>query len=116
MSHNLDPKDVPLGYLKDMVDTYFASDPSNDESLAERMETVKADNGAAYVAAVRADLAKLLSRTDADLEAVCATDLRSYYWPGGDGLTSRQWLSLMAELLATPPDTTRDHRSGSFSE
>lgn len=97
-----------------MLDAYFASDPSNDDPLPERMEAVKADNDTNYAAAVRADIAAALRLDDAALAAAYDAELRSYYWPGGDGLSVRAWLTQVSQLLAAPPDTSRDHRSGQF--
>ena len=114
MGNNLDIKDERWAHLKNMLDSYFSSDIANDDPLWERMETVKADNDAAYVTAVRADIADILRHHNDDLDNLYDTELRTYYWPGGDELTPRQWLSQLAEYLDRVPDTTRDFRSGLF--
>jgi hypothetical protein len=114
MCDNLEIKDERWGHLKNMVDTYFGSDPSNDQPLWERLETVKADNDTAYIATVLADIADVLRNANDDLDAIYEAELRSYYRPAGDGLTPRQWLTQIAEILAAPPDTNSDHRSGYF--
>ena len=116
MGHNLDIMDGRWAHLRNMLDTYFGSDPSNDDPLQERMGAVKADNTADYVAAVRADIADALRLDDSALQSAYDTELRSYYWPGGDGLTPRAWLAQVTALLALPPDTSRDHRSGLFEQ
>ena len=115
MGNNLDVRDERWAYLKNMLDSYFASDISNEDPLWERMETVKADNDAAYVEAVRADIADVLRHRNDDLHDLYDRELRSYYWPGGDGLTPREWLTQVSDLLANAPDASRDHRSGLFS-
>ena len=102
-------------HLKQMLDSYFYLDPSSDESLEEMMERVKADCPADEVAAIRSDISRLLGLSDAALDAAYQAELQSYYAPEGDGLTPRQWFSRMNELLAAPPDTSRDHRSGAYS-
>jgi hypothetical protein len=101
-------------HVRDMLDSYFYHDPSSVEPLEEAMERVKADCLRAEVDAILEDIADLLRHNDDDLEAAYKTDLRSYYWPGGDGLTIRQWLTLIEKFLKAPPDTSRDHRSGAF--
>lgn len=101
-------------HLRDMLDSYFFLDPSSGEPLEETMERVKADCPRIEVDAILADIADVLSLNDDDLEAAYDTSLRSYYWPGGDGLTVRQWLQLLQNFLMAPPDTSRDHRSGAF--
>ncbi len=101
-------------YMKDLLDTYFYLDPSSDESLEDKMERVKADCPAAEVSAIRTDIANLLGLDDLTLHAVFETALNSYYWPGGDGLTTRAWLTKIDRFLAAPPDMSRDHRSGVF--
>ena len=115
MCTNFDIKDERWAHLKNMLDSYFASDISNGDPLWERMEAVKADNDADYVAAVRADIADMLRHHNDDLHELYDRELRSYYWPGGDGLTPREWLTQVTELLAEAPDASRDHRSGLFS-
>ncbi len=114
MGHNLDIPGGRWGHLRDMMDAYFGADPSNDDPLQERMEAVKADNSAEYVAAVRVDIADALRLDDSALQDAYESELRSYYWPGGDGSTPRAWLAQVAALLAAPPDASRDHRSGLF--
>jgi len=100
--------------MRGLLASYFYLDPSSVEPLEETMERVKADCPRAEVDAILAELAELLRHNDADLEVIYETDLQSYYWPGGDGLTTRQWLALLERFLKTPPDTSRDHRSGIF--
>jgi hypothetical protein len=100
--------------LRSMLDSYFYLDPSNDDSLQETMERVKADCPRAEVDAILADIADVLRLNDKDLEAAYLARLQSYYWPGGDGLTVRQWLTLLQQFLSAPPDASRDHRSGAF--
>jgi CdiI immunity protein len=102
-----------MAVLRDMLATYFH--PSNDESLEETMERVKADCPRAEVDAILADIADVLRLHDNDIQAAYDSGLlRSYYWPGGDGLTVRQWLELLQKFLMAPPDISRDHRSGAF--
>lgn len=116
MGHNLDVGAERWATLKNMLDSYYGSDPLNDDPLTERMEAVKADNDAAYVAAVRADIADVLRHNNDDLESVYDAEFRNYYWPGGDGLTPREFLSDMADLLAMPADLARNHRTGLFRD
>jgi len=87
---------------------------SSEEPLEEIMERVKADGPRAEVDAILADVADVLRLNDDDLEAAYQAHLRSYYSPSGDGLTVRQWLTLLQQLLRAPLDTSRDHRSGAF--
>ena len=115
MGSNLDITDGRWAHLRNMLDAYFCSDPSNDDPLKDRMEAVTVYNNADYVAAVRADIADALRLDDSALQDAYEAELRSYYWPGGDGLTPRAWLAQVAALLAGPPDVSRDHRSGLFN-
>lgn len=114
MGHNLDLQAGRWAHLRNMLDAYFASDPFNDDSLLERMEAVKADNAPSYVTAVRTDISEALCLDDSALDHAYAEEMESYYWHSGDGLTPRAWLTQVATLLAMPPDTSRDHRSGLF--
>ena len=98
-----------------MLGTYFGSDPSNDDPLADRIEAVKADADPAAIAALRDEIADVLRHHDDDLERLFEAEFRTYYWPGGDGLSGRDWLAEIGTLLAAPPDTSRDHRSGLFT-
>jgi|GEM_PF-5500978 hypothetical protein len=100
--------------LKEMLDSYFYLDPSSEEPLEDLLERVKADCPATEIGAIRADIADLLARDDPALDAAWVAELRSYYWPGGEGLSTRAWFTQIDRLLGTPPDTSRDHRTGAF--
>jgi hypothetical protein len=115
MGSNFEQGNERWSRLKDMLDSYFYLDPSSEEPLADTIERVKADNPDAYLLGIRADIEDVLRVDDNDLGRLFEGELRSYYDPGGDGLTPRAWLALVADFLAAPRDTTRDHRSGMFS-
>jgi hypothetical protein len=112
MTNPNDAEPARWPHLKEMLDSYFYLDPYSEETLEDLLERVKADCPAAEIAAIRADILDLLGLDDQALAA--AAELRSYYWPGGDGLTTRAWLAKIDQLLAAPPDTSRDHRTGAF--
>jgi len=103
-------------HLRSMLDSYFYLDPSSDEPHEETMERVKADCPRAEIDAILAEIADVLRLNDDDLEAAYKAGLQSYYWPGGDGLTVRQWFTMLQQFLSAPPDTSRDHRSGAFEQ
>ncbi len=85
-----------------------------DETLSDIAERIKADSAPEELAALRRDIAEFLRSHNDDLDEAFQQEFVSYYWPGGDGLTARDWLMQLAALLEQPPDTSRDHRSGAW--
>ena len=99
--------------LQEMLSCYWL--PGGiDEPLADIAERVKADSAPGEVDAIQREIAAFLRSSNDDLDAAFDAEFVSYYWPKGDGLTAREWLTRLQAYLAAPPDTSKDHRSGAY--
>ena len=85
-----------------------------DVSLTEITERIKADAEPGEVETIRREIADFLHSANDDLDAAFDSEFVSYYWPGGDGLTARAWLTQLNTCLAAPSDPNGDHRSGAY--
>ena len=85
-----------------------------DEPLMELTERIKADAMPGEVETIRREIADFLRSANDDLDAAFDAEFVSYYWPRGDGLTARAWLTQLDACLAAPPEPGGDRRSGAY--
>lgn len=112
----LDPKTAAtVGAVVDIaVPTGVATAVARSQMIVRLASVNRVRAGLHQADCPRIEVDAVLSLNADDLEAAYETSLRSSYWPGGDGLTVRQWLQLLQNFLMASPDTSRDHRSGAF--